>query len=80
MAKARINLADITTLGVDEDALTDIPSGQTVFNFGNLTSEGDLANGIFAGADDVTIRILEVSKRAVTVPPAFSSRVTMPGS
>jgi len=27
MAKARINLADITTLGVDEDALTDIPSG-----------------------------------------------------
>jgi hypothetical protein len=54
MAKPKINFSDISS--GDEDALSTFTSGETLLNFGNLTTTGDLANGIFAGADDVTIR------------------------
>ena len=52
---AIINFKNLSTSGIDEDALTTSASGERVLNFGHLTTEGDLANGIFADADDVMI-------------------------
>ena len=52
---ATINFANLSTVNVDDDALT-AAAGETLINFGSLTTTGDLADGIFAGADDVTIR------------------------
>jgi hypothetical protein len=49
-----INFADKVTS--DEDALTITTSGELLINFGDFTTTGDLADGIFADADDVTIR------------------------
>jgi hypothetical protein len=51
----QINFDNITTSGVDEDALTVFTPGEKLLNFGRLTTTGDLAEGIFAAADDVTI-------------------------
>jgi hypothetical protein len=53
---AIINFTDKVTSLFDEDALTTSTPGELVINFGDLTTTGDLANGIFAGANDVTIR------------------------
>src|SRR5262245_7215241 len=51
-----VNRKNIFTSGLDQDALTTSTSGEQVINFGALTTAGDLANGIFAGADNLTIR------------------------
>ena len=51
-----INFEDKFTDGFDEDALTTSTSDERLINFGNLRTTGDLANGIFADADDVTVR------------------------
>ncbi len=51
-----LNFVNILTTDIDDDALTTARPGERVFNFGHLTTSGDLANGIFAGAADVTIR------------------------
>ena len=53
---AKINFKDISTSGFDEDVLTTATSGERVINFGHLTTTGNLANGIFADANDVAIR------------------------
>ena len=50
----RINFADLSTSGLEDHALT-AAAGETLINFGDLTTSGDLANGIFAGENDVTI-------------------------
>ena len=55
-SNTRVNVANIATSGVDEDALTTSTPGQRLLNFGRLTTTGDLADGIFADAGDVTIR------------------------
>src|SRR5262245_25729968 len=52
---AIVNHKNISTSGFDQDALTTTTSGEQVLNFGGLTTTGDLANGIFAGADDVLV-------------------------
>ncbi len=51
-----VNFANILTSAIDDDALTTTKPGERVFNFGHLATSGDLANGIFAGAADVTVR------------------------
>src|SRR5262245_46937377 len=51
-----INLVKRFTSGLNEDALTTSTAGEHVLNFGSLTTIGDLANGIFADANDVSIR------------------------
>ena len=51
MAKASVNLDDITTTEVDDDALSTFKAGETLLNFGDLTTNGDLANGIFGAAN-----------------------------
>ena len=48
---ALINFANRTTSGFDEDALTTGDPGERVFNFGRLMTTGNLADGIFAGAE-----------------------------
>jgi hypothetical protein len=53
---ARINFRNISTSGIDEDALTINTTGKRLLNFGRPTTTGDLTDGIFAGADNVTIR------------------------
>lgn len=53
---AIVNHKNILTSGFDEDALTTTASGQHILNFGYLTTTGDLANGIFVDANDVSIR------------------------
>jgi hypothetical protein len=53
---AIVNHKNISTSGFDQDALTTTTSGEQVLNFGDLTTTGDLANGVFAGADDVLVR------------------------
>ena len=50
----QINFADLSTSGLEDHALT-AAAGETLINFGDLTTSGDLANGIFAGENDVTI-------------------------
>jgi len=55
---AIVNFADRFTSGFNEDALTTTTSGEYVFNFGRLKTVGDLANGIFGDANDVSIRNL----------------------
>jgi len=50
---AIVNFEDRFTSGFNEDALTTSTSGETIHNHGDLTTTGDLANGFFAGADDV---------------------------
>jgi hypothetical protein len=47
------NRKNIVTLGFDEDALT---AGEHLINFGGLTTIGELADGIFADADDAKIQ------------------------
>ena len=51
-----INFTNIETFDDDDDALTTSKSGEKIRNHGDLTTHGDLANGIFADADDVTVR------------------------
>ena len=51
---AIVNFANLSTSGIDEDILTTNTDGERFFNFGRLTTTGDLANGIFADADDVS--------------------------
>jgi hypothetical protein len=62
---AIVNRKNISTAGVDADALTPTTSDEKVLiNFGDLTTTGSLANGIFAGANDVLIqnfRVIETS-------------------
>jgi hypothetical protein len=53
---AIVNHKKIFTTGVDQDALIITESDSTLFNFGDLTTTGDLANGIFANANNVSIR------------------------
>jgi hypothetical protein len=53
---AIINFDDILTVDEDDDVLTTSTVGDLIVNFGELTTTGDLANGIFANADDVTVR------------------------
>lgn len=53
---AIVNFVDLSTSGFDEDALTTTKSNEQVLNHGSLTTTGDLANGIFAGANDVLIQ------------------------
>ena len=48
---AKVNRADISTSGFDIDAVT----GEQVVNFGDLTTTGDLANGVFADAKGASI-------------------------
>ena len=48
----RINFADLSTSGLEDHALT-AAAGETLINFGDLTTTGDLANGIFADENDV---------------------------
>jgi hypothetical protein len=57
MARPKINFKDenVVTYGENEDALVTFTAGEKVLNFGNLTTNGDLANGIFAQANDVWI-------------------------
>jgi len=52
---ALVNHKNISTGGVDEDALTTSKQGENIRNFGNLTTAGDLADGIAASADNVSI-------------------------
>lgn len=52
---AIINRKNISTSGLDEDALTTTTSGEHVLNFGVLRTTGDLANGIFADANNVSV-------------------------
>src|SRR6185295_19266346 len=53
---AIINFKNMVTVDFDGDALTTVTAGEFILNFGALTTFGDLANGIFAGANDVTVR------------------------
>jgi len=53
---AIVNFKKIFTSGFDQDALTTTTPGDQIINFGNLTTTGDQANGISAGANDVTVR------------------------
>src|SRR5262245_19454926 len=52
---AIVNVKHKSTSGFDDDALTTTKAGEHILNFGRLTTAGDLANGIFAGADDGAI-------------------------
>jgi hypothetical protein len=49
------NFRNITTTGFDEDALTTFLPNDDIRNFATLTTSGDLANGIFVGADSVSV-------------------------
>jgi hypothetical protein len=51
-----VNGKNISTTGFDQDVLIITEPGTTLFNFGDLTTTGDLANGIFADANNVSIR------------------------
>src|SRR5262249_51500801 len=51
-----VNRKNISTTGFDQDALTITKPGTSLLNLGNLTTIADLANGIFAGANNVSIR------------------------
>src|ERR1041384_4961145 len=53
---AIVNRKNIPTSGFDDDALTTNTAGDQIITFGKLTTTGDLANGIFAGADNVSIK------------------------
>jgi hypothetical protein len=50
------NFEDRITHDFNEDALTTNIAGEEIRNHGNLTTTGALANGIFAGVNDVTVR------------------------
>src|SRR5262245_17084106 len=50
---AKVNFRNIVTFGDDEDALT---TTGALINFGDLTTTGDLANGIFGAANNVSIK------------------------
>src|SRR5262245_22764805 len=58
MAMTTVNFKNLSTSALDEDALTTALAGDKLLNFGDLTTTGDLANGIFAGADNVTVKNL----------------------
>src|SRR5512134_2127694 len=49
------NFTDKSTFGFDEDALTTSTPGERIRNFAHLTTAGDLADGISANANDVSI-------------------------
>ena len=51
-----VNFRNLSTSGLDEDALVTNVAGEQVFNFGRLTTTGDLADGIYAQANNVSIR------------------------
>jgi hypothetical protein len=51
-----VNRKKISTIGFDQDALIIKEDSTSLLNLGNLTTTGDLANGIFADANNVTIR------------------------
>jgi hypothetical protein len=51
----RFQWQNVSTSGVDQDAVSAFEPGHRLFNFGRLTTTGDVADGIFAGADDVTL-------------------------
>src|SRR5262245_61507201 len=51
-----VNHKKISTTGFDQDALVMAEPCTTLFNFYDLTTTGDLANGIFADANNVSIR------------------------
>jgi len=51
----KINRHALSTSGFDEDALTTSTAGEHILNFGNLTTAGDLGDGIVAFADNVSI-------------------------
>ena len=48
-----INFEDRVTTDDEDDALTSF--GEDILNHGDLTTFGDLADGIFAEANDVTV-------------------------
>jgi hypothetical protein len=50
-----INRKNITTSGLDANALSTTTDGETIINFGDLITKGDLANGIYAGANKLLI-------------------------
>jgi hypothetical protein len=52
---AIVNFKNISTSGIDQDALSAVTPGDHVINFAKLTTTGALADGIFAGADGVSI-------------------------
>jgi hypothetical protein len=52
---ARANFKSITTTGIDDDALSTTKAGDFISNFGVLQTSGDLADGIFGGADQISI-------------------------
>jgi hypothetical protein len=60
----RVNRKNIFTSNADQDALTTDRFGDLILNFGDLTTLGDRANGIFASANDVTIRNFGVIETA----------------
>ena len=77
---AIFNFKNRFTSGFDQNALTTTTDSEHVFNFGRLTTTGDLADAIFAGADNVTIRNFAGSRPAVLAPPASLRSATMPAS
>ena len=50
-----INRTDITTHLVGENALTTAEPGDRIINFATLTTDGDVAFGVFATANGVTV-------------------------
>jgi len=68
-----VNSKKITTTGLDQDALIITKAGTTLFNFGDLTTTGDLANGIFADANNVSIRN-NARALSLEVPPSLIAR------
>ncbi|MBR0719102.1 hypothetical protein [Bradyrhizobium liaoningense] len=52
---AIINIKQIAKSGLDEDAITTSTQGEHILNFGNLTTAGDLGDGIVAIASNVSI-------------------------
>src|SRR5215813_8785379 len=51
-----VNRKDKFTTDPDDDALSTVTPNELVINFANLTTAGDLADGIFVGADGVSVR------------------------
>ena len=52
---AIINVKNIMKVNFDDDALKTATVGEYVFNFATLTTTGDLGNGIFADANNVSV-------------------------
>jgi hypothetical protein len=57
---ALVNRKNISTGGFDEDALTTSTQGDNTLNFGNLTTAGDLADGIVAARHRLIINFAQI--------------------